>query len=238
MFEVLRRVVNQHAPSRLTIVQNIATWTAPPVCALCQGEGQWIDEPWGLDLCVHCEAACPLLPAWVPAPHDTVFGLFQYEEPVDQLITRLKFAGELSCARLLGTLFARAHRARAVPLPSCLVPMPLHTRRYRERGFNQSLEIARHIAHRLRLRVDSRLLYRQRHTGPQSELDAAARARNVAGAFALGRGRQVPRFVALVDDVMTTGSTAAAATQVLKGAGCERVELWVCARALRRDKLV
>jgi ComF family protein len=201
---------------------------------LCQADGQRLDEPWGLDLCPHCEAACPRLPALPPQPFDAVYGLFRYEDPVDQLITRLKFAQELSCARVLGTLFARVHRARGVALPDCLIPMPLHPRRYRERGFNQSREIARHIAPRLGLPVATRLLERQRHTDPQTELDAAARARNVANAFALRRSRIPPRRVALVDDVMTTGSTAAAAARVLKAAGCERVEVWICARALRR----
>ena len=170
MFEAVKTLVNRHRPSWLTLAQNITTWLAPPVCALCQGEGQWLDEPWGLDLCPHCEAACPVLPMQVPGPHDAVFGLFQYEDPVDQLVTRLKFSQDFSCARVLGTLFARAHRTRAVPLPQCLIPMPLHSRRYQERGFNQSREIARHIAHRLNLPLESRLLLRQRHTEPQSEL--------------------------------------------------------------------
>ncbi|MEO6187148.1 MAG: ComF family protein [Steroidobacteraceae bacterium] len=230
---------------------------APPVCALCGGDGQRLDEPWGLDLCCWCEQACT--PVWnpcprcgssvdtdhcancqrAPPPFDATFSLFRYEDPVDLLVTSLKFRHELAGARVLGTLFARAHRRAGRELPQCLVPMPLHVSRHRERGFNQCAEIARHIAPRLRdaagrpLAVRHDLLQRVRATAAQSELAAAERAANLRGAFRAGAG-PMPRHVALLDDVMTTGHTAAAATLALKQAGCCRVEIWACARALQR----
>jgi ComF family protein len=159
--------------------------------------------------------------------------LFLYEAPVDSMITRLKFGHELVFARVLGTLLARSRRSSGQVLPECIVPVPLHRRRLVERGFNQSAEIARHVAPRLGVKVLPRLLHRLRDTSAQSGLDAAARARNIDQAFGIGRKCRVPRRVALLDDVLTTGATAQAAARVLKSAGCERVELWVCARVLR-----
>jgi ComF family protein len=148
------------------------------------------------------------------------------------MVTRLKFGHELVFARVLGTLLARSLQPD-LGLPQLIVPVPLHRKRLLQRGFNQSAEIARHLAPRLGMKVESRLLHRLRDTSAQSGLDAAARARNLDQAFGIAVGRPVPRHVALLDDVLTTGSTAAAAARMLKSAGCERVDLWVCARVLR-----
>jgi ComF family protein len=157
------------------------------------------------------------------------------------MITGLKFRGDLVFARVLGTLFARALRGAGRELPECIVPMPLHRSRYRERGFCQTTEIARHIAPRLgdlpshRLRVCTNLLGRVRATRAQSGLSAEERACNLKGAFAVSRGIALPRHVALLDDVMTTGHTAMAAVMTLKSAGIAKVEVWCCARAPRED---
>lgn len=242
----------------LALAQSFTDLIAPPVCALCLGNGQRLDEPWGLDLCVHCEQACTPLSAPCPRcaepdspagcrrcheqppPYDAAFCLFRYEDPVDLLITNLKFRHELASARVLGMLFARMYTHSGRALPQCLVPVPLHASRYRERGFNQCSEVARHIAPRLRdasgrrLPVRTDLLQRARHTHAQSELAAAERAANLAGAFRTPQGASVPQHIALLDDVMTTGHTAGAAAQALKDAGCRRVEIWTCARAVKR----
>lgn len=241
----------------LKLAQWVTGLIAPPVCVLCQGDGQQLDELWGLDLCRHCEQACtPLPPACPrcgdpcppgncprchhsPPPYDSTCCLFRYEDPTDLLITGLKFRHELACARVLGMLFAQRVLASGRALPECVVPLPLHIARLRERGFNQCREIARHLAPRLReasgrkLPVRNDLLHRHRATRAQSGLNAAERAANLAGAFRVRTGVSMPRHVALLDDVLTTGHTAAAAARALKEAGCQRVEIWACARALR-----
>lgn len=225
-----------------TLRHHAAALLAPPCCALCGARGQWLDEPWGLDLCEHCEQACP---RWQPEalPFDAAFCLFRYGPPVDQMITRLKFHGELAFARVLGTLLARAVRSDAAQLPACIIPMPLHRSRHRERGFCQTTEIAHHAARRLhdahgcRMAVRGDLLQRVRATRAQSGLSAPERAANLRDAFAAGPRRDLPRHVALLDDVLTTGHTALAAASALHAAGIERVELWCCARALRHAGL-
>lgn len=221
------------------MLRRYAAQLAPPCCALCGARGQWLDEPWGLDLCHACEQACP---RWLPEPlpFDAALCLFRYEHPVDRMITGLKFHGELVFARVLGTLFARAHRASGAQLPECIVPMPLHRARYRERGFCQTTEIARHAARRLRdargcrVAVRTDLLQRVRATRAQSGLTAAERAANLRDAFEVC-SRHVPQHVALLDDVLTTGHTALAAAASLRAAGVERIEVWCCARAQRHD---
>jgi ComF family protein len=253
MFESLRSLVNFSVPTRLTIIQSLTGLLAPPVCALCGAGGQTGEERWGLDLCPHCEDACqPVaglcrrcaepLPedsrdcarcAGKPPAWDSVHCLFIYQPPVDDMITGLKFGHELVFARALGTLLAHSLKASGPVLPDCIVPIPLHLKRHLSRGFNQSREIARHVAPRLGLRVESRLLRRDRATAEQSGLDAADRARNLAQAFSVDRRRAMPRRIALLDDVLTTGSTADAAARALKAGGCRDVQLWVCARALR-----
>jgi ComF family protein len=134
-------------------------------------------------------------------------------------------------------LFARAWRAAGHDPPECIVPLPLHVLRYRERGFCQTTELARHIARRLadpggeRLPVCSDLLQRIRATRAQSELAAGERAENLRNAFAVRAHARVPRHAALLDDVYTTGHTALAAASTLRSAGVDRVDLWCCARA-------
>jgi predicted amidophosphoribosyltransferase len=123
-------------------------------------------------------------------------------------------------------------------LPTLLMPMPLSASRLRERGYNQAWELARRLARGLRLRADARLLLRVRDTPHQVDLPFGQRAANVRGAFAvepLRRTELAGQDVALVDDVLTTGATAAEAARVLRAAGAARVRVWVVARTPRPD---
>lgn len=202
----------------------------------------------GLDLCEGCRREltapvhrCPrcaaLLPAGATGPcgaclkrppaFDAAFAALDYRAPADRLVTALKFHGRLSHAGLLGELMAAGLDGRDPP--DLIVPVPLHLGRLRERGFNQALEIARPLARRLGVPLDPQTAVRVRATPPQTELDAAARRRNVRGAFAVGPGVAGLR-IALVDDVMTTGSTLQELAKIMKRAGAARVEVWVAAR--------
>jgi ComF family protein len=233
MFGRLLGTVNLGKVRWLTIGQKLTSTLLSPRCVLCSGPGQHGDELWGLDLCLHCEAILPRPSPLDPVGHglDTARALLLYEDPVDRLITGLKFHGELASARVLGTLMARHIRSQDVRLPQMLVPMPLHPARYRERGFNQAAAIATHVASRTGVALDDSLLLRVRATAPQTTLTAAQRRSNCEGAFAVHPGRHAPARVALLDDVMTTGSTAAAAAGALRAAGARHVELWACAVA-------
>jgi ComF family protein len=148
------------------------------------------------------------------------------------MILDLKYEDALANARVLGTLLADAVvLQRLQTAVDVIVPMPLHRDRLVERGFNQSHEIARFVARPLGLPCDPGLLRRSRSTRPQVGLARAERVANVRDAFCPGAAGLAGRHVALVDDVVTTGSTAAEAARALRDAGAATVEVWAVARA-------
>jgi ComF family protein len=211
----------------------IANLLLPPVCCLCGAPGI---EP-GFDLCEVCLALLPCAPRGsVPPPVNIsrVVVPYLYGYPVDHLVRGLKFRGERVYARVLGRLLARACLQWRVRLPDVLVPVPLHRDRYRARGFNQALEIARHVATRLDLHIESRAMTRVIPTREHSGLSPGQRRRNIRGAFRVV-GTIAAQRVALVDDVLTTGSTAREAATVLRAAGVAEIELWTPAAALVRN---
>ena len=136
----------------------------------------------------------------------------RYAPPVDDLIRDLKYRGITPNARVLGVLLAQAVEERGAPLPRLLVPVPLHDARLRERGFNQAAALARYAGRMLGIPFAPRAVRRVRDTPSQTSLSEAERHRNVRGAFAVNGARARRRLldaghVAVVDDVMTTGST-------------------------------
>ena len=159
---------------------------------------------------------------------------FHYTPPLISLITELKFNHKLHHARTLGKLlveFLREQRDKqAIPAPECIIPVPLHPQRLRQRGYNQALELARPIARELTIKIESRLCLRQRNTAPQSELNLKERKKNLHQAFALVDSINY-QHVAIVDDVVTSAQTVQELALVLKKAGVAQIEVWAIARA-------
>ena len=166
-------------------------------------------------------------PAW-----DAALAAGPYAFPLDRMVQRLTYAADLPIAAALGERLAHAAMsADAVARVDALVPMPLAPARQRERGYNQAREIAKAVMRTAGLRVRDGLV-RSRHAPPQADLPWRERVRNVRGAFAAAASFAGAR-VALVDDVMTSGATAAAAVSALRRGGALRVEVWTVARTLR-----
>jgi ComF family protein len=217
----------------------------PPTCVLCGAAAE------RMDLCAGCERdlprphrVCPRCALPVPGAGESECGrcqrhappfsralcAFDYAFPVDRMLQALKFRGALVNGRVLGELLAAHVALRAPVLPAVIVPMPLHRGRLGERGFNQAYEIARPLARRFGLPLETRRVERVRATLEQTGLDARGRRANLRGAF-VAAGGAWPAHVAVVDDVMTTGSTAAELARSLRRAGVRRVEVWCVARA-------
>ncbi len=219
----------------------------PPTCLLCGAAGHR-----GMDLCPGCVRDLPAnhnpcrrcaLPLPVAAGAYPLCGQCQreapvfehchgalcYERAVRHLVGRLKFDGKLAYGRLLSQLLGDYLETRGARLPELLLPVPLHPRRLRQRGFNQALELAQPLGRRFHIPVDARACVRDRATRPQAELELAERRRNLRGAFTLS-GTLSARHVAIVDDVVTTGSTVSALTRVLLRHGVQRVDVWTVAR--------
>jgi ComF family protein len=227
---------------------NIQDWFLPRLCPACHG---WAGS--GRRLCPGCEATLPVITSACPrcaSPYDhpdvhgecgacqqdpppfrRALALYRYAPPVDHFIRALKFHQQLGLATWLGEQLA-GRLADVSPRPDLILPVPLHRSRLRGRGYNQALELARPVARALGIPLDARLLTRTRATAAQSDLPFTARSRNVKGAFAVRDSAAVTsRRVALVDDVMTTGSTLRAAAAALRAAGAGEIEVWVIARA-------
>lgn len=166
-----------------------------------------------------------------PPPFVRARSAFIYDGAVLDAVHAFKYNGRVQLAAGLGRLAVGAVSPDTAP--EVVLPVPLHLKRLRERGFNQSLLIAREVAAALNVAVDYRSLRRTRHTEKQTGFSAAERRKNVIGAFKVARPERVRgKSVLLVDDVFTTGTTVRECAKVLKAAGAE-VSVLTLARAVR-----
>lgn len=177
-------------------------------------------------LCPRCEASLP--------PHDHCVAAFAYEFPLPALIGDFKYRRQVWWARALAQAARPAFDARFGALQGRLLPMPMHPRREAERGYNQAERIALELGRLTGWSVDARLCHRVRHADAQAGLSAAARRRNLQGAFAVASPLPSGPMV-IVDDVMTTGSSVTALAEALRAAGHQDLLGVFClARAARR----
>lgn len=203
------------------------------LCAACRDELPWLghcclrcalplNSP-DARLCGHCLRR--------PPRFEHCLSALRYQFPCDQLLVNFKYHRQLASGRLLAQLWLQHCRDPAGShRPQLLVPIPLHWRRRWTRGYNQSLLLAQHWGDALSLPVCS-ALRRGRHTPPQQGLNAAQRRRNLRDAFTLQHPSSINgRHIAVVDDVLTTGTTANAAAAILLAAGARRVDIWCLAR--------
>ncbi|MCA3243242.1 MAG: ComF family protein [Rubrivivax sp.] len=240
------------SPAQLSVPSRTGRAGLATQCELCR---QWTQ---GDALCADCEAcfaqprlrcACCALPtgtavarcggclATPELPYTGTVAAVDYAFPWDGLVTAFKFSGRVDLAEALARRLADAVTdAVAASSPhdaAWVLPVPLSPARLAERGYNQAWELARRVARLRGLPSDATLLQRPIDTAHQTGLDRAARTANLAGSFMVDPNRRAElagRSVALVDDVMTTGATVAAAAAVLRRAGAASVSVWVFAR--------
>ena len=197
------------------------------LCAQCDADLPRLEHA----LCPRCAlespggAVCGRCLTHAPA-YDTTYAALSYDFPADVLVHALKFRGELALAPLLAGFLAPKVRNVSV---DHVVPVPLSVERLRRRGYNQAVEIARHLRKEA---LELSLCERTRDAPPQTELPYDERQRNVRGAFRSTRSVDGAR-IAVVDDVMTTGATLDEIARTLKAAGAAHVENWVVARTFR-----
>ncbi len=156
---------------------------------------------------------------------------FHYESPISEFIQSIKFNANFTSVKLLtDSLVTQIQdRYRSSSLPQTIIPVPLHPKRTRQRGFNQALEIAKQLNKSLPISISKQLVSRVINTAPQLNLSAKERHKNLKLAFKINR--PPPNHCAILDDVMTTGSTAQVIANELKKAGAKQVDIWCVARA-------
>ena len=198
-----------------------------PFCDPCRSSLKALRPPW----CRRCgrpkAMSVPRCRDCPPPEIDTARAPFRFEGPARQAIHRLKFSGWRGVGSALSLAMAEVE---GLPSVEVVTWVPLARRRLAERGFDQARVLATGVARRTETPCVG-LLTRARSTGPQAKRDAVARRGAMRGAFAVEDRIEVPSSVLVVDDVLTTGATAAAAAQALRQAGATSVHLVVAARA-------
>ena len=186
--------------------------TAPhcPLCALPTLNG---------DICGRCLKRMPQF--------DRTLAVFAYSFPLDKLVQALKFGERLMLVDGLADSLAQRVEVR----PDCIIAMPLHPSRLRERGFNQSTELARRVANILNIPLLPHACQRVRDTPPQSALKWKERGKNMRKAFICTQDLS-GKHVAVVDDVMTSGASLNEVSAALRSAGASEISAWVIARTL------
>ena len=197
-------------------------------CGACDSSLPYLTQP-------HCPICALPIPSGeicggciqYPPPFKRTIAVFAYAFPLDKLIQALKYGEQL----LLVNHLADKLTAQVDSRPDCILPMPLHPARLRERGFNQSLELARRVGKNLGIPVLTDACERVLDTPPQAALPWKERGKNMRRAFACTQDLS-GKSVAVVDDVMTSGASLTEMALTLRNAGASEVSTWVVARTL------
>ncbi len=228
--------------------RQFSEYIAPGICLLCESlishaQGSLLcqdckeDGPNPLPMCQRCGCLLPASGTFcvcLEGSHslDRIIAVRHYHYPVNRLVQEMKYHGRLGLCREFGLAISKLVHSTNSTLPNCLIPVPMHRSRLRERGYNQALEIANVVSERLGMPLETNLITRSRPTVPQIDLNPEARTRNVRGAFVVHKQINYDH-VAIIDDVFTTGATAFELAKLLRSSGVRKVELWSYAIASR-----
>lgn len=219
----------------------------PSICTLCN---QFHKGP--LAVCAPCivlmpqlgpacqQCACPLADAQYlicgfcikKSPNfDRAFITYKFEEPLRTLLHRFKYHKGLYLTSFLSHLIMNSQP----DIPECLIPIPMHPQRMKQRGFNQAAVLAQSLAKKLKIPCELTACHKTINTLPQAILNGEQRQKNLRHAFTT---QKLPyHHITLIDDLLTTGSTANEMALILKKTGIKRVDLWCCARATGKEEL-
>jgi len=197
-----------------------------PACRICAVPLTTTDslQQSSSDICMQCIK--------MPPVYDVCWSPFVYAQPLEWMIQQLKFNAKLSYASLLSALMAANLPRHIVDevRPDAIIPMPLHNKRLKQRGFNQSQLLIKPLAKTLQIPLDLTSCQRVLDTQHQTGKSARHRQLNIKHAFKF-INRKNYKHVVIFDDVVTTGSSVSELSRELKRAGVLRVDVWSLARA-------
>lgn len=221
----------------------------PIHCLACKKEGSWLCQSCQAHIKIKDEHACGICERVITPDGRTCLvckkksaldGLLvassYLQFPISRAVHLFKYRFVKDMHIPLGNLLTKVLRSTELPLPDIIMPVPLHRRRLRWRGFNQSSLLAKHLATNLlpynSIPLSENILIRNRHTSPQMQIsDYKFRKLNIAGAFSISPNADVKgKTILLVDDIATTGSTIFECAKILKTAGAKEVFAIVVAR--------
>ncbi|MEK7989885.1 MAG: ComF family protein [Thiotrichaceae bacterium] len=209
----------------MQFLANIINYTFPQTCFLC---GDLAVKP----LCTACLQELPYLEIAIKSNKsfkyvNHAYAVFDYVYPVNRLIQHAKFHNNFVILHFFGSLMAQ--QLDFEQTPDVIIPVPLHIKRLRERGYNQSLELAKMMRNQLKLPLNYSYCQRIRYTTPQVRLNSKQRLTNLIDAFEVKHWPAEWKHVLLVDDVLTTGSTVEEISKALSAVGVEQITVWCCA---------
>lgn len=181
--------------------------------------------------CGHCLAHQPNF--------ERLYACGLFRPPLNQVVFQLKYAKQPLFANILGQMLANQVKQQlpaSQSLPELLVPVPLHAKKERQRGFNQAQLIAQHCGQQLNIPVNTTAVKRIKNTQSQTQLTRQQRQQNMHRAFKQMTALQGISHLAIVDDIVTTGATANSLSQVLKQAGVKKIDIWCVCRTANRPK--
>ena len=226
-------------------IKNIQNKLFLPSCLICRAPGldnlsicqactdklrdnQKCCQRCSLPLATTAQVLCPACQTSPPGFHSS-FIPYQYRGEIINLVRNFKFSGNMTSGKVLAELFCRKLTTGNIVKPDLLVPVPLHPARTRHRGFNQALWLANQIGRQLNIEVNHKLVTRRVNSASQHLLNKQARLNNLKQAFRL-ENKHLPSHIAIIDDVVTTGSTANAIASLFKHNNDIVIQLWAIAR--------
>lgn len=245
----------------INYLQRFGNWLLVTECLLCRnqvntGKNLCVDcisqLPWNHVACERCAAPFDQMNSFKeektiicgqclssPPLVTKAYAAFVYQTPIAQLITQFKFRQQLTCGSILSELLLKflQRQYQSQHWPQAIIPVPLHRKRLAERGYNQANELARPLAKSLNIPLCLDLCARVKETNTQTTVSARERAINLKNAFTTVKSHTL-NHVAIVDDVLTTGSTVAALAHTLTISGVEQIDVWAVAKTMQPDAMI
>lgn len=231
LYRLSSQVINWLAPHKCFGCEAIIE-TPKPFCEAC-----YIELPFQHNACGQCGQAFARKTDYCgrcisePPYYDSCLCPFEYQTPISDLICALKYNDKPELAKKIGLMLADEIIQSESPLPEAILPVPIHTSRLRSRGFNQAKLIAVTVGNELGIPVINNAVIKRKATPPQAQQSLSIRKNALNNCFEV-KHKINAQHLAIIDDVVTTGSTVNEIAKTLKKNGVDYIQVWAVAHTL------